>query len=128
VSKYAIIAIIDDDASIRATTDSLVRSLGYSVHTFASAEDFLQSSYLNGALCVIADIQMPGMNGVELQAHLLAQGLRLPFIFITAYPDESTRARVLKAGAICYLTKPFEEHGLIGCLEAALGHCGESGS
>jgi FixJ family two-component response regulator len=128
VSKYAIIAIIDDDASIRATTDSLVRSLGYSVHTFASAEDFLQSSYLNGASCVIADIQMPGMNGVELQAHLLAQGLRLPFIFITAYPDESTRARVLKAGAICCLTKPFEEHDLIGCLEAALGHCGESGS
>jgi FixJ family two-component response regulator len=120
------IAIIDDDASIRATTDSLVRALGYSVHTFASAEDFLQSSYLNGASCVIADVQMPRMNGVELQAHVLAQGLRLPFIFITAYPDERTRAQVLKAGAICYLAKPFEVRSLIGCLEAALGHRGES--
>lgn len=103
-----------------------MRSLGYSVHTFASAENFLQSSNLNGASCVIADVQMPGMNGVELQAHVLAQGLRLPFIFITAYPDERTRAQVLKAGAICYLAKPFEVRSLIGCLEAALGHRGES--
>ncbi len=120
LSKLLVIAVIDDDASVRVTTDSLVRSLGYTVHTFASAEDFLQSSHLNDTSCVIADVQMPGMSGVELQAHLLAQGHRLPFIFITAFPDERTRTRALLAGAICYLTKPVDEHSFIQCLDAAL--------
>ena len=120
LSNHPVIAIIDDDASVLATTDSLLRSLGYVVHAFASAEDFLGSSHSNGASCVISDFQMPGMNGVELQAHLLAQGRRVPFIFITAYPDERTRARAMKAGATCFLTKPFDEPTLIRCLDAAL--------
>jgi FixJ family two-component response regulator len=125
LSKHPVIAIIDDDASVLATTD--LRSLGYVVHAFPSAEDFLGSSHSNGASCVISDIQMPGMNGVELQAHLLAQGRRVPFIFITAYPDERTRARALKAGATCFLTKPFDEPTLIRCLDAALERrCDES--
>ena len=78
VSKISVIAVIDDDASVRATTDSLVRSLGYTVHTFASAEEFLRSNRLDDLSCVIADVQMPGMSGVELQAHLLSQGYRVP--------------------------------------------------
>lgn len=114
------IAVVDDDASVRATTDSLVRSLGFNVRTFASAEDFLRSSRLNDTSCVIADVQMPGMSGVELQTHLLSQGSRLPFIFMTAFPDERVRARALRAGAICYLTKPVEEHSFIECLNTAL--------
>jgi len=118
--KLPVIAIIDDDASVRATTDSLVRSHGYIVYTFASSEDFLRSSHLTDTSCVIADVQMPGMSGVELQTHLLTQGNRVPFIFFTAFPDERVRARALNAGAICYLTKPFEEQSFIQCLNAAL--------
>jgi FixJ family two-component response regulator len=120
LSKLPLIAIIDDDASVRATTDSLVRSLGYVVYTFASAADFLRSNRLDDLSCVIADVQMPGMSGVELQAHLLAQGNRVPFIFFTAFPDEQIRARALKAGAICYLTKPFDGDSLVQGLQVAL--------
>ena len=120
MSKLPLVAIIDDDASVRATTDSLVRSLGYTVYTFPSAEEFLQSGRIDDLSCVIADVQMPGMSGVELQAHLLAQGYRVPFIFFTAFPDERIRAHALKAGAICYLTKPFDGDSLIQGLQAAL--------
>jgi FixJ family two-component response regulator len=120
LSKPSLIAIIDDDASVRATTDSLVRSLGYVVHTFASAEAFLQSSRLDDFGCVITDVQMPGMSGVQLQDHLRAQGYRVPFVFFTAFPDEKTRAQALAAGAACYLTKPFDGDGLIQCFQNAL--------
>ena len=95
-------------------------SLGYIAHTFASAEEFLRSAHWNDISCVIADVQMPGMSGVELQALLFAQGHRVPFIFITAFPDETVRARVRKSGAICLLTKPFDRQSLIKCLDAAL--------
>jgi FixJ family two-component response regulator len=118
--KLPLVAIIDDDASVRATTDSLVRSLGYIVNTFASAEEFLRSNRLDDLSCVIADVQMPGMSGVELQAHLLTQGDQVPFIFVTAFPDEGVRAQALRAGAICYLTKPFDGDSLIQGLQAAL--------
>jgi FixJ family two-component response regulator len=120
LSKVPLIAIIDDDASVRATTDSLVRSLGYIVHTFASAEEFLRSNRLDDFSCAIADVQMPGMSGVELQAHLLTQGYSLPFIFFTAFPDERIRLQALGAGAICYLTKPFDGDSLVQGLQAAL--------
>jgi len=120
LSKLPLVAIIDDDASVRATTDSLVRSLGYIVNTFASAEEFLRSNRLDDLSCVIADVQMPGMSGVELQGHLLTQGEHVPFIFVTAFPDERVRAQALRAGAICYLTKPFDEDSLIQGLQAAL--------
>ena len=92
MSNPPVISIIDDDGSVRAATYNLVRSLGYVVHTFASAEEFLRSPHLDDTSCVIADVQMPAMSGLELQAHLLAQGYRLPFIFITAFAVE-TRAR-----------------------------------
>ena len=120
MSELLIVAIIDDDESVRATTDSLVRSLGYIVHTFASAEEFLRSNRLDDFACVMADVQMPGMSGVQLQDHLRAREYRVPFIFFTAFPDERTRAQALAAGAICYLTKPFDGDKLIQCLQAAL--------
>ncbi len=120
MSKIPAISIIDDDGSVRAATSDLVRSLGYTVNAFASAEEFLLSSELNGTSCVITDVQMPNMSGVELQAHLIARGHRMPFIFITAFPTESARATALKAGALCFLTKPFDADALIQCLDAAL--------
>ena len=119
MSKLPLIAIIDDDGSVRATTDSLVRSLGYSVHTFASSEEFLKSSRPDDFACVIADVQMPGMSGVQLQDCLRAQGYVVPFIFFTAFPDEKIRAQALAAGAVCYLTKPFDVDSLIQCLQGA---------
>jgi FixJ family two-component response regulator len=97
-----------------------VRSLGYATHTFASADEFLRSPQADITSCVIADIQMPGMSGVELQDLLRAQGRRLPFIFITAFPDERLRARALDAGAVCFLTKPFEGATLVKYLDVAL--------
>jgi FixJ family two-component response regulator len=128
LSKLPLVAIVDDDASVRATTDSLVRSLGYVANTFASAEELLRSNRLDEILCVIADVQMPGMSGVELQAHLLTQGSHVPFIFFTAFPDERIRAQVLGAGAICHLTKPVDVDSLIEGLQAALKkHDGETG-
>ncbi|MEH2559250.1 FixJ family two-component response regulator [Bradyrhizobium algeriense] len=120
MSNPPVISIIDDDGSVRAATHNLVRSLGYVVHSFASAEEFLRSSQLGDTSCVITDIRMPAMSGLELQAHLLARGHSLPFIFITAFAVESDRARALKAGAVCYLTKPFDGEVLIGCLDTAL--------
>ena len=120
MSNPPVISVIDDDGSVRAATHNHVRSLGYAVHTFASAEEFLRSSHLGDTSCVIADVKMPTMSGLELQAHLLARGHRLPFIFVTAFSVESDRARALKAGATCYLTKPFDGEALIACLDAAL--------
>src|SRR5258708_35236484 len=119
LSELPVISIIDDDESVRAATCSLVRSLGYIVHPFASAEEFLRSAQLNGTSCVIADVQMRTMSGVELQAHLRAQGHCVPFILITAFPVEIIRARALKAGATCFLTKPFDGETLTKCLDAA---------
>jgi FixJ family two-component response regulator len=120
VCKLQVISVIDDDASVRTATDNLLRSLGYAVRTFVSAEEFLGSARLNDTSCVIADVQMPGMSGVDLQARLLTRGYRVPFIFMTAFPEETIRARALKAGAICFLTKPFDRLTLIRCLDTAL--------
>src|SRR6202043_1195151 len=120
LSKLPLVAIIDDDASVRVTTDSLVRSLGYRTRTFASAEEFMRANRPDDLSCVIADVQMPGMSGVELQARLRSQESRVPFIFFTGFPDEKIRAQALAAGAICYLTKPFEGESLVQGLQAAL--------
>lgn len=114
------IAIIEDDASVRTATQSLVRSLGFAACTFACAEEFMQSPRLNDASCVIADIQMPGMSGVELQTLLIAEGRHTPFIFMTAFHDEGVRARAMKAGAICFLSKPVDGQILIECVYKAL--------
>jgi FixJ family two-component response regulator len=115
-----IISIIDDDPSVRVAANRLVRSLGYVAHTFASAKDFLQSPNGDDTWCVIADVQMPGMSGVELQSLLNAQGRYVPMIFITAFPEESIRTRVLEGGAIGFLSKPFDSQVLIECIDCAL--------
>ena len=120
MSTLSVISVIDDDASVRAATNNLLRSHGYVVHTFASAEEFLRSTHLNDTSCVIADVQMPAMSGLDLLILLRTQGYGAPFIFITAFPDESVRARALQAGAICFLGKPFAGPTLIQCLGTAL--------
>jgi FixJ family two-component response regulator len=124
----SVISVIDDDASVRTATNNLLRSHGYTVRTFASAEEFLQSAQLNDTSCVIADVQMPVMSGPELMTVIRGQGHSVPFIFITAFPDESVRAQALNAGAIGFLAKPFAGPTLINCLATALqGHRGGAG-
>jgi FixJ family two-component response regulator len=125
----SVISIIDDDASVRTATENLLRSHGYTVRTFASAEDFLQSAQLNETSCVIADVQMPVMSGPELMAVIRGKGGLVPFIFITAFPDEGVRAQALNAGAIGFLAKPFAGPSLINCLANALqgNHGGNTG-
>jgi FixJ family two-component response regulator len=121
-----VISVIDDDASVRTATTNLLSSHGYLVDTFASAEAFLQSARLNDSSCVIADVQMPAMSGLDLLTHMRAKGYAAPFIFITAFPEENVRDRALKAGAICFLAKPFAGPALISCLKTALNqHRGE---
>ncbi|MEA2775371.1 MAG: hypothetical protein QOF90_777 [Acetobacteraceae bacterium] len=120
LSTLSVISVIDDDASVRTATDNLLSSHGYLVHTFASAEAFLQSARLGDSSCVVADVQMPPMSGLDLLTHMRTRGYTVPFIFITAFPEESVRARALKAGAICFLAKPFAAPALINCVEAAV--------
>lgn len=115
-----IISIIDDDESMRCAIKSLVTSLGLDAHTFASAEAFLRSPHLEHTSCVITDLQMPGLDGVELQKSLLAQGRRIPIIFVTAFPDERLRARAIAAGALGFLGKPFESETLIKLIDKAI--------
>ena len=118
--KIPIVSIIDDDEFIRDATNRLVRSLGFSAPTFASADEFLRSPRLHDTSCVISDVQMPGIGGIELQNMLVAKGKSVPIIFITAFPDERVRAQAMKAGAICFLSKPFEGSTLIQCINDAL--------
>jgi FixJ family two-component response regulator len=120
LSTLSVISVIDDDASVRTATDNLLSSHGYLVHTFASAEAFLQSARLNDSSCIVTDVQMPPMSGLDLLTHMRSRGYTVPFIFITAFPEESVRARALKAGAICFLAKPFAAPALINCVEAAV--------
>ena len=120
-SGFTLIAVVDDDASIRLATDSLLRSRGYAVCTFASPGEFLQSAELNETACVITDVRMPVMGGIELQAILRAQGYSVPFVFITAFPEGVVRTQATKGGASGFLTKPFDAPTLINYVEAALG-------
>jgi len=115
-----VIAIVDDDASVREATKGLVRSLGYLAATFASAEEYLASDRVHDTSCLITDVQMPGMSGVDLQGRLIAEGRRTPMIFMTAYPDERIRARAMEAGAVGFLNKPFNDEHLIEFLDKAL--------
>src|ERR1700732_1958430 len=103
LATLSVISVIDDDASVRAATNNLLSSHGYVVHTFASANDFLQSARLADSSCIVADIQMPVMSGLDLLTHMRIQGNDAPFIFITAFPEESLRARALRAGAVGFL-------------------------
>jgi FixJ family two-component response regulator len=120
VSHTPVIAIVDDDESFRHATLSFVRSLGYSASAFPSADAFLNSNAIENTDCLITDVQMPGMSGIELQNVLLAQGNRLPVIFVTAFPETEARGNALRAGAVGFLGKPFVDENLISCLNKAL--------
>lgn len=120
VPPKAVISIVDDDEAVRITVASLLRSLDYSVHTFGSAEEFLQSPQLHHTSCLISDVQMPGLSGIELQARLHADGHRIPVIFVTAHPDACARDRAIRAGAISFMSKPMNATDLIRSLTRAL--------
>jgi FixJ family two-component response regulator len=120
--RTAVIAIVDDDQSVREALTSLVRSLGYIAMAFEGAEDLLKSKRRRSVSCLIADVQMPGMTGLELHNRLVASGKPIPTILITAFPDERSRERALQAGVIGYLTKPFSEDDLLACIRSNLGY------
>jgi FixJ family two-component response regulator len=120
VPQTPVIAIVDDDESFRQATISFIRSLGYSAAAFASADAFLDSKSVENTDCLITDVQMPGMSGIELQSRLIAQGHRVPVIFVTAFPETAARGHALRAGAIGFLGKPFADENLISCLDKAL--------
>jgi FixJ family two-component response regulator len=124
LSTKSLVAIIDDDEYSRAATTDLVKSLGFAVQDFTSALDFLASPHLHNTACLITDINMPRMTGIELYSHLVKSGYRVPTILLTAYPDDSVRADALAQGVICYLTKPCDDDHLLECVEAALKHAG----
>lgn len=115
-----IVAVIDDDESVRTALKELMRSAGLPAQAFASAEDFLKSEQQRQTACLIADIRMPGMSGLELQAKLNADRYRIPTIFITAHGDEKMRMQALRAGAVEFLAKPFDDEALLEMVRAAL--------
>jgi FixJ family two-component response regulator len=119
-----LISIVDDDELIRDAATGLIKSLGYNAVAFASAEDFLSSRQLLQTACLIADINMPEMSGLDLHRQLSASGKPIPTVLITAYPDDGVRKRALSAGVIGYLTKPFEEDDLLACVRSALTRAG----
>ena len=116
----SIISVVDDDDSVRESLQCLIRSFGFTVEAFASAEEFLASDRLRDARCLILDVRMPGMNGIELQRRLAASHREIPVIFITAHGDEAARSQALRDGAVGYLLKPFTEEALLSAIHAAL--------
>jgi FixJ family two-component response regulator len=120
VPKAPLISIVDDDEEVREATRGLVRSLGYAAEAFASASEFLASNRIHDTSCVITDLHMPGMSGIDLQDRLIVDGHRVPIIFITAFPEDRVRTRAMNAGAVCFMSKPYSEDHLINCLESAL--------
>jgi CheY-like chemotaxis protein len=119
MSKAPLISIVDDDPLAGDGIRELVEALGYNAVTFTSAEHFLQSDLIAETTCLITDLQMPGLNGLELQETLRSSGYQTPIILITAHPNEKLRTRALEAGAVGFLSKPFDEGSLIECLTVA---------
>jgi len=118
--KKLLVSVVEDDRYVRESMRRLMRSLGYSVEAFPSAADFLASPRLAETACLIADVQMPGMTGIDLYGHLIDAGYAVPTILVTAYPDDADRSRALNDGVICYLRKPVDETRLLQCLRTAL--------
>jgi FixJ family two-component response regulator len=115
-----LISVVDDDASVRSATVDLLASVDFLCEAFASAEAYLQSDAANRTLCLILDVRMPGLNGLELQRLLTNQGRIVPIIFMTSYPDERTRRQAIEGGAICYLPKPYGVEELRDCIRLGL--------
>ena len=118
--KRLLVSVVEDDRFFRDSMRRLMRSLGYTVEAFPSAADFLASPRLNETACLIADVHMPGMTGIELHRHLVGAGYAIPTILVTAYPNAIDQDRALNDGVVCYLRKPVDEQHLLRCLRAAL--------
>lgn len=115
-----LISIVDDDDSARNSLGNLLRSVGFHTQGFASAEEFLNSNRLNDTDCLILDVRMPGMSGLELQRHLMNASSRLPIVFITSHSNDDARARALESGAVAFLYKPCREETLLAAIDTAL--------
>jgi FixJ family two-component response regulator len=120
MSNLPLISVVDDDESVRESLSGLIRSVGFGVMVFASAEEFLSSNRLLDTDCLILDVRMPGMSGIDLQRQLAASHTSIPVIFITAHGDEEARVRALNGGAVDYLLKPFSEEALLKAIDTAL--------
>ena len=119
-AKKTLVAIVDDDDSVRMALQGMLKAIGVPAQAFASGEEFLKSGQQHQAACLIADIRMPGMSGLELQARLNAESCRIPTIFITAHGDAKMRMQALRAGAVEFLSKPFDDDVLLENVRAAL--------
>jgi FixJ family two-component response regulator len=119
--RRKLISIVEDDRPFRESMRKLMTALGYTVEAFPSAADFLASPLLAETACLVSDVQMPEMTGVELHRHLIDAGHAIPTILVTAYPDETAGKRALKDGVVCYLPKPVDDEHLERCLRSALG-------
>ena len=117
-----IVVGVDDDFRVRESIESLVESAGYAALVFSSAEEFLQSGALAGTVCLITDVRMPGMDGIELQRRIRLERPELPIIFVSAHHDEETRQRALDGGAVAFLYKPFDAADLLDAIQTALNH------
>jgi two-component system, LuxR family, response regulator FixJ len=118
--RAPLIAVVDDDDALRHSLDDLLQAVGFRVQGFASAEAFLRTLHAPEAACLILDVRLPGMSGLELQRQLGAAHCSIPIIFITAYADDHVRARALAAGAVAFLSKPCGEEDLLRAIQAAL--------
>ena len=122
--EKTLISIVDDDSSVREGTVDLVRAIGFATQGFERAEHFLNSDRIDSTSCLIADVRMPGITGLELHDRLVAAGKIIPTILLTAYPNGQDRERALQAGVICYLAKPYNQDDLFACIRSALESCG----
>jgi FixJ family two-component response regulator len=120
-----LISIVDDDDSLRNSLNNLIRSVGFCVQGFSSAEAFLNSNQLHDTACLILDVRMPGMSGLDLQRQLVADNSRIPIVFITSHGDDNVRTQALEAGAVDILYKPFREEALLKAIHTALKSNGD---
>jgi len=120
MSRPPLISVVDDDDSLRSSLGNLLRSVGFRVQEFASADAFLGGQDVRETACLILDVRMPGMNGLELQRHIAAATWRLPIVFITSHADDDARSSALAAGAVGFLYKPFREQAILDAIDAAL--------
>jgi FixJ family two-component response regulator len=123
-----VVSIVDDDPSVCEGLQDLLNSMGVAAETFSRADDFLQSGRLDSTSCLIADVQMPGMTGLELYDHLIKSGRTVPTILITAFPKDADRAQAKRTGVCCYLAKPFSETDLLSCIQSTVASPGPCGS
>ena len=120
MSETPLIVCVEDDAGVRDAITGFIAALGFAAEAFSSAEEFLQSGRLDDTSCLIIDVKLTGMSGLELQSRLAAMGCDTPIIVITAFPDEQVHAQAVSSGAICFLTKPITKNDLVDCIDQAL--------